>query len=274
MAKDYAVRLKCPYGDQDQWVILQNREEGLEQILDTPWDFECPLHGVQREIPVEASGKGLPLSQRGKPLERSEVKVQPRSSKRISLHVPLLVYGWAREEGAFHEETSTLLVNASGGLIPLTTKVQLGDTIFLINKDTQQEQECRVAYVGPEVGGKRRVGAAFKCAAPSYWRTNRREYRIAKALRVKVRGLDRKGNPFVQNAHAIDLSRNGARLEGVGYLTWPGETIEVRRRWRWARFRVVWVGQIGTPQANQVGIICLEPSKNIWGMPETTRKSR
>lgn len=271
MPKNFAVRLKCPYGDHDEWVILPNREETLSQILETPWDFECPVHGVQQEIPLEASEKGLAPVPKPAPAEVKiprETKPRERSSKRVSLRLPVLAYGWARDESAFHEETTTLLVNASGSLIALAAKVRLGETIFLVNKATQEEQECRVAYLGPEVEGKARVGVAFKNAAPSFWRTGRQESRTAvpKALRVWVRGVDRNGNPFLQSAHVIDVSPNGARLEGVGHLTWPGEIIEVKRRWRKANFRVVWVGEIGRPQANQIGICALEPSKNIWGV--------
>ncbi len=67
----------------------------------------------------------------------------------------------------------------------------------------------------------------------------RREQRIAKALRVKARGVDRDGNSFVQKIHTIDISRSGARLASMGCLRSPGETIEVKRGWRKARFRAV-----------------------------------
>ncbi len=269
MGKDFAVRLKCPYGDEEQWVTLQNREETLKQILSTSWDFECPVHGVQREFPMEASEKELPLGprpQRRGPIEPSEVKAAQRLSRRLSLCVPVFVYRSARDKSAFHEETATLLVNAGGGLVALGAKVGPCDTILLVNKATGEEQECRVAYVGPAVGGKSRVGIAFKRPAPSFWRISRPQSRIAKALRVWVRGVDRNGNPFVQSAYTVDISQTGARVDGVGWLTAPGETIEVKRRWQKARFRVVWIGQIGTPQANQIGICCLEPNKNIWGV--------
>lgn len=53
MANSFKVRLKCPYGDQDGWLVLQDRQETLIQILATPWEFECREHGVQRELPVE-----------------------------------------------------------------------------------------------------------------------------------------------------------------------------------------------------------------------------
>ncbi len=270
MAKNVAVRLKCPYGDQDQWVILQNRSETLKQILDTPWDFECPVHGVQREIPIQVTEKfpTLNAATRPKPLAPQPVpKREQRSSNRLSLHVPVLVYGWTKEVGAFHEDASTFVVNASGGLVSLTTRVERGDTIFLVNKATREEQECRVAYAEQGADGQTRAGIAFKRPSPSFWRTERQEYRIAKVVRVSVRGVDRNGNSFLQSANAIDLSRNGARLDGVGFLTWPGETIEVKRGWKKARFRVVWVGQPGTQQANQIGICSLEPDKSIWGIP-------
>ncbi len=269
MAKDVAVRLKCPYGDEDRWVVLQNRSETLKQILETPWDFECPVHGVQREIPMEVTEKLPALEARPQPkppTPPTDLKREKRASNRLSLQVPVLVYGWTREVGAFHEEASTLLVNASGGLVALKTRVERGDAVFLVNKATREEQECRVAYAEPGIDGQTRAGIAFKRPAPSFWRTERQEYRMAKVVRVSVRGVDRNGNSFVQSANAIDISQNGARLDGVGFLTWPGETIEVKRGWKKARFRVVWVGQPGTQQANQIGICSLEPEKAIWGV--------
>src|SRR2546422_857548 len=128
VAKDYSIRLKCPYGDEDKWVALQNREETLEQILSSAWDFECPLHGVQREIPMEASEKGLsldPMPQRRGLTEPSGVKGGQRRSKRLSLRVPVLVYGRARNKSAFREQTSTLVVNATRTPVAFTTSVDV-----------------------------------------------------------------------------------------------------------------------------------------------------
>jgi hypothetical protein len=270
VAKNYAVRLRCPYQDEDTWVILQNRSETLEQILRTPWDFECPLHGVQREIPLEASEKEPPSGRKAQPAgpaQQGRLGGEQRSSKRASLRVPITVYGWVKNQGAFHEETQTLLVNSSGALVTLSTRVELGEALFLVNKNTHEEQECRVAYVQQGTEGTAKVGLAFKRVVPGFWRTNPRKPRMAKTIQVWVRGIDRGGNPFVQNAHTIDIGQSGARLDGVGYLTGPGEIIQVKRGWRKARFRVVWIGQLGTPQANQIGICCLEGDKDIWRVP-------
>ena len=249
--------------------MLPDRQETLKQILETPWDFECPIHGVQREIPVEGSEKpSFGSSSRVPRKERpaaNRAAVRPRSSRRIFLRIPISVYGRSREEISFHEDASTLLVNSSGALVELGTRVGLGATTFVVNRATQQEQECRVAYVGPEVLGKFRVGVAFKRPVTHFWRITRKEPRVPKTFQVTVRGLDRNGNPFSQSAHAVDVSQHGVRLDGIGFLTAPGEVVEVKRHWRKVRYRVVWVGQTGTPQAGHAGMFCLDPGKSLWG---------
>ncbi len=55
----------------------------------------------------------------------------------------------------------------------------------------------------------------------------RREQRIAKALRVKTRGVDRNGNPFTQKIHTIDISRSGARLVSMDCLKSQGEKMQL-----------------------------------------------
>lgn len=282
MPKNYAVRLRCPYGDHDAWVMLEKRNETLEQVSRASWDFECPTHGVQREIPLEASEKtaiappsapGPPgpgdvrEQQRTRPAESSERKRKQRLSERKSLHVPVVIYGWTKKQGSFHEETSTLLVNDSGALLALKAKVEVGETIFLINRATREEQEIRVVYAEPAVDDRTLAGIAFKSPTPGFWKKTRRNPRIPEKIRVFVKGRDHNGNPFIQSSYTIDVSQNGARLDGLGYLAGVGETIEVKRRWRGkARFRVVWIGQIGMEQSNQIGICSLEEDKNIWGV--------
>ena len=82
---------------------------------------------------------------------------------------------------------------------------------------------------------------------------HRLERRISKVLRVRIQGMDRDGNPFVQKTHTVDISRSGARLDSVGCLKGRGQTIQVRRGWQEARFRVEWIGQIGMPNDKQGG---------------------
>jgi len=242
--------------------MLDDRTEPVEQILQTPWDFECEVHGVQRELPMEATETGLAS---GSQLQSGSAQAQQRrvrASERLSLHVPVLIRGWTDAQGAFREGTSTLLVNSGGALVPLANQVRTGDLVFLANSISKQEQEVRVAYV-EEFEGNRWVGLAFKNASPDFWSLTRRNPRISKAIRVVVRGTN--PTPFIQTAYSVDISKTGARLDTMGFLVQPGAVIEVKRSWHGkTRYRVVWVGHIGTDEANQAGLICLEPEARIW----------
>lgn len=278
MPRNFAIRLRCPKGDSDSWVTLSNREETFEQILQQTWEFKCREHGPQQGIPQEVmevapiddpepsrpSAKVRPVAV---PFPAAPAKKAARSSVRLNMRVPVVIYGFAGNGGAFHEEIDTVTVNASGALVILKAKLQVGDTVFLIHKSSRQEQEVRVAYLDPYTDRETRVGLAFKQPIPDFWRKSRKRPRIPKMLRVIVKGTDPKGHHFVQTAHTIDLSKDGARLDGIGFLTAPGQTLEVRRRWRKAAFRVVWIGQVGSPESNQVGVFALQTNKDIWRVP-------
>jgi hypothetical protein len=144
--------------------------------------------------------------------------------------------------------------------------VNIGDTVLVVNKTTKRSQECRVVYRGKDHEGKPQAAIAFAGPIPNFWRVTRREKRVAASIPIRVRGVDPEGNAFTQSAQAVDVSRHGARLDGIGYVTRPGETIEVKRRWQSARYRVLWVGHPGTPEAGQAGVYALQPGKNPWGI--------
>jgi hypothetical protein len=273
MSRNFAVRFTCPHGDCNTWVTLSNREESFDQVLEQTWDFKCREHGPQRGKAKEVlevapiddpQSKKTSVAALAVPFPSSGAKRIPRSSPRMSLRVPVTVYGFAGENGTFHEETETIMVNTSGGLVTLKTKLELGDNIFLVHRSSQQEQQVRVAYLDRYSDREWRVGLAFKQPIFNFWRRNRRFPRVPKSLRVTVKGTDAHGHRYVQSAYTIDLSQEGARLDGIGFLTSPGQTIEVSRHWRKANFRVIWIGQVGTTEANQVGIFGLQADKNIW----------
>src|SRR5260370_19746189 len=73
LGKDYELRLRCPHGDNDVWMTLENRDESVEQLLETYWDFECAIHGVQREGPLEALER-LPLPRVDDPAAKPAAK--------------------------------------------------------------------------------------------------------------------------------------------------------------------------------------------------------
>jgi hypothetical protein len=280
MPRNFAIRLRCPRGDSDSWVTVANREESFEQILQQTWDFKCREHGLQKGIPQEVMevaplddpqpSQNTPAST-ALPFPATPVKKIPRSGERVHMRVPVVIYGFAGKAGAFHEDTQTVIVNPSGALVSLKTRLAMGDTVFLIHKSSRQEQEVRVVYLDSYSDRETRVGLAFKKPISDFWKKSRKKARIPKTFRVIVKGTDPNGHPFVQSAYTVDLSQEGARLDGVGFLTSPGQTIEVRRRWRKARFRVVWIGQVGSSESNQVGVFRLQSEKDIWRveLPET-----
>ena len=267
MPGNFAIRLCCPLCEADSWVTLTDRQETYEQIHQQTWDFKCREHGAQRGTPKEVIGVA-PLDEKppstqksaltfGNAISTEATKKTPRSSERMALRIPIVVYGFTKERGAFHEETETQIVNA---------KLAIGDSVFLMQKGNGLEQEVRVVYLDPYSDRETKVGLAFKYPITDFWRRSRKQQRIPKTLRVVVRGTDSRGHPFKQTSYTIDLSQDGARLDGIGFLTSPGQTIEVRRLWRKKKFRVIWIGHVGTGEANQVGVFGLQNEKDIWRM--------
>jgi hypothetical protein len=276
MPGNFAIRLRCPLCEADSWVTLANRQETSDQIHQRDWDFKCREHGPQRSSPkevIEVAPLEEPSSSQksdgafGNPISTETTKKTLRSSERVPLRIPVVVYGFTKDRGAFHEETETQIVNASGALVMLRTKLAIGDSVFLVQRGSGVEQAVRVAYLDPYTDREFKVGLAFKYPIPDFWRTSRKQKRIPKKLRVVVKGTDSRGHPFKQTSHTIDLSHAGARLDGIGFLTSPGQTIEVHRLWRKKRFRVVWIGHVGTTEANQVGVFGLQDEKDIWHVP-------
>jgi len=274
MPGNFAIRLRCPLCEADSWVTLADRQETYEQIQKQTWDFKCREHGAQRGAPKEVIGVAplddLPPSTQksaltfGNPISTETTKRIPRSSERMPLRIPVVIYGFTKNCGAFHEETETQTVNGSGALVMLKTKLALGDSVFLMQKGSGLEQEVRVVYLDAYTDRETKVGLAFKHPIPDFWRRSRKQHRVPKMLRVVVKGTDSRGHPFKQSSYTIDLSQDGARLDGIGFLTSPGQTIEVHRLWRKKKYRVIWIGHVGTSEANQVGIFGLQNEKDIW----------
>jgi hypothetical protein len=96
--------------------------------------------------------------------------------------------------------------------------------------------------------------------------SQRRETRAQIRFLVKVSGLDSVGNPFVQTAYARDVSRFGARIDGILCIKGPGHLINVQHGGKTAKCLVVWMGQPGMREHSHIGIRNLEPEKNIWGV--------
>ena len=92
-----------------------------------------------------------------------------RRSERLSLDLRLIVRGESVKKKVFLEPTFTISVSAHGALVVMTTKVALGQTLFLKNPATQKEVEGRVTCFGPLNGGQVQVGINFTRPTLTFW---------------------------------------------------------------------------------------------------------
>ena len=92
-----------------------------------------------------------------------------RSSERFWAYEPILVYGHAAEDDPFHEGSEALHVNARGGLITLSTAVNLGQTLLLINKVNLKEQKCSVLREKSTYLKRTAIIVEFPQPVPDFW---------------------------------------------------------------------------------------------------------
>jgi len=82
--------------------------------------------------------------------------------------LPVLVYGRRKDEEPFQEETNVRVLNLRAGLITLATKVEPGQQLILINVATEEDQRCRVAFVGELRLGRSMIGLHFSQLAQEF----------------------------------------------------------------------------------------------------------
>jgi hypothetical protein len=95
--------------------------------------------------------------------------VSRRRSQRVIMSIPVTVK-WNGPDGQEAEETTaSLVLNAHGALLALATTMTEGQTLRLVNRTTDQEEACRVVYLGPVMSGKVQIGLEFLQLAPEFW---------------------------------------------------------------------------------------------------------
>ena len=94
---------------------------------------------------------------------------EARRTQRVLLQVPIQVRTQFAGDAPINEETTTLQINAHGGLIALAMRVHADQKLVLRNWATAKEQECRVVHVRDKPIGKNEVGIAFPFAMPKFW---------------------------------------------------------------------------------------------------------
>ena len=95
----------------------------------------------------------------------------------------------------------------------------------------------------------------------------RRRNRVKMVLAVRVVAAGKNGPQFDELTHTLDIAMDGARLGGMERVPiHKGDVIELRRKARHGRFRVMWVGEKGTPRSGQVGVHAIDAPPDFWGI--------
>jgi len=84
------------------------------------------------------------------------------------------------------------------------------------------------------------------------------EPRLSVSQPIEVWGQDYQES-LPQTTSLIDVSHRGARVGGVAFHPKAGEVVHLVSNGVDARFRVIWVGELGTPQEGQIGLQSLKP---------------
>ncbi|MBZ5502157.1 MAG: hypothetical protein LAN59_07920 [Acidobacteriia bacterium] len=92
-----------------------------------------------------------------------------RRSARLIASFPVRAQGTNGEGRKFRERSHTIVVNVQGGLLYLQEKLEIGTEIVLVNPATEEEQECRVVYVGESSDKGTRIGIEFLSPSPHFW---------------------------------------------------------------------------------------------------------
>lgn len=92
-----------------------------------------------------------------------------RRSSRVFTRIPVQARGKNILGHKFRAKSQTIVINAHGGLLYLNEELELGADIVLINPATEEEQECRIVYLGDTSEKGTRVGVEFLSASPHFW---------------------------------------------------------------------------------------------------------
>lgn len=97
------------------------------------------------------------------------ISATPRRSSRAFHRMRVQAQGRTHDRKKFKETCETVVVSAHGGLLLLKHEVDNGEMLVLTNPLTQEEQECRVVFLGEPVEKGQRVGIEFLTPAPRFW---------------------------------------------------------------------------------------------------------
>ena len=92
-----------------------------------------------------------------------------RRSTRVFMRVRVMVAGKNSDGRRFREACETIVINAHGGLMYLDQPLNMDAILVITNPFTQEDQECRIVFLGDATDKGQRVGLEFLTPAPHFW---------------------------------------------------------------------------------------------------------
>lgn len=92
-----------------------------------------------------------------------------RRSSRVFTRISVRATGKDLLGKKFQETSQTIVINAHGGLLYLQAELKVGAELVLINPATEEEQDCRVVYLGDTSEKGTRIGVEFLSPSPHFW---------------------------------------------------------------------------------------------------------
>jgi len=93
-----------------------------------------------------------------------------RRSQRLFLQVRVVVEGKLTDKSHFREETHTIVLNAHGALVEMSSALDQSQSVTLQNMRTSDKSECRVKLLTPSGAGKFNTALEFTNPNPNFWR--------------------------------------------------------------------------------------------------------
>jgi len=92
-----------------------------------------------------------------------------RRSSRVTIDIPITVFGQNSDGKMFHEQVKTITVSAHGALVHLGSNIDSRRPVLLVNPKTQMEVQCRAAYRKEVAGRGAEIGLEFVSPLPKFW---------------------------------------------------------------------------------------------------------
>ena len=122
----------------------------------------------------------------------------------------------------------------------------------------------RLEWCRNGLNGEPSICRSSKCKCRPKQKTADGSLAPRSTCRLQVWGVDTRGERFLQNAHARDVSLSGALLSGLDAELTSGDVIGILFAGKKARFRVVWIRYDGAGEKMQAAVHRFDTDECPW----------